>query len=192
MFVLLTLTWLIAIVSSTIPAYWLIVHGRARHWARSGGKRLLKIGPVWLLLWGIAGAITWPWRLTTLYQLRWTWIPAAILILAGFALYGFASRSFSANQILGFPELQPQLHRQQLSTAGIRAHIRHPYYLGHFFELLGWSLGSGLVAAYGLALFGVLTGYFMIVAEERELEDRLGEQYGEYRRRTAAMFPGIW
>jgi protein-S-isoprenylcysteine O-methyltransferase Ste14 len=32
----------------------------------------------------------------------------------------------------------------------------------------------------------------MIHAEERELEQRFGDAYRTYRRRSAAMIPGLW
>jgi protein-S-isoprenylcysteine O-methyltransferase Ste14 len=58
--------------------------------------------------------------------------------------------------------------------------------------LAGWTIGSGLVTVYALTLFAILTGYFMVRAEEQELEARFGDEYRRYRQRTAAMVPGIW
>ena len=152
----------------------------------------MKIGPLWLLLWVLAGGITWHWRLIPLYHRPGSWIPGGVLIVSGLAIYGFGRKQFTLEQILGRPELEPDKHEQRLRTAGIRAHIRHPYYLGHLCELAGWCIGSGLIVVYGMTLFAILTGYFMVAAEEQELEQRLGDEYRQYRQRTSAMFPGIW
>jgi protein-S-isoprenylcysteine O-methyltransferase Ste14 len=93
--------------------------------------------------------------------------------------------------VLGRSELEPDRHEQRLVTTGIRARIRHPYYLAHLFELTGWTIGSGLVVCFALLLLAVITGYAMIHAEERELEQRFGESYRAYRARSSAMFPGL-
>ncbi|MFB3917801.1 MAG: isoprenylcysteine carboxylmethyltransferase family protein [Terriglobales bacterium] len=190
MVVLRTAAWMIGIIYATVPSYWLMVHPRARSWEQGGGKRLMAVGPLWLLTWMTAGAITWSWRRVLLYSTPWTWAPGAALIFFGLTIYAFARRDFSVDQVLGRPELQPQKHEQRLVTAGIRSYVRHPYYLGHLCELLGWTIGTGLAVLYALTAFAVITGYFMIRAEERELEQRFGQAYRDYKARTAALIPG--
>ena len=85
----------------------------------------------------------------------------------------------------------PGHHEQQLVTSGIRARVRHPVYLGHLCEMLAWSLGSGLAVCYGLTAFALVTGAVMIRLEDRELEQRFGEEYREYRRKVPAVLPRI-
>ncbi len=83
-------------------------------------------------------------------------------------------------------------HREQrLVTSGIRAHIRHPVYLGHLCEMLAWSVGTGLAVCYGLTAFALVTGAIMIRLEDRELEQRFGEAYREYRRQVPAVLPRV-
>ncbi len=83
-------------------------------------------------------------------------------------------------------------HREQrLVTSGIRAHIRHPVYLGHLCEMLTWSVGTGLAVCYGLTAFALVTGAIMIRLEDRELEQRFGEAYREYRRKVPAVLPRV-
>ncbi len=83
-------------------------------------------------------------------------------------------------------------HREQrLVTSGIRAHIRHPVYLGHLCEMLAWSVGTGLAVCYGLTAFALVTGAIMIRLEDRELEQRFGEAYREYRRKVPAVLPRV-
>jgi protein-S-isoprenylcysteine O-methyltransferase Ste14 len=126
-----------------------------------------------------------------LYHSAWLWILASVLIAAGIFIYTRAHRDFSTDQVLGRSELQPQSHEQRLNTSGIRARVRHPYYLGHLCELLGWTIGTGLVVLYALTLFAVVTGAFMIAAEERELEARFGQSYRDYREHVPAILPRI-
>ena len=190
MTILRTVAWLMAIVYATIPSYWLLVHPLIRVW-RARRARLSRVGPLWMLLWLAAGAITWPWRQIALYRTPWAWIPAAALIAAGLYLYAGARTSFSTDQVLGRSELEPERHEQRLVAHGIRRRVRHPYYLGHFCELLGWSLGTGLAVNYALLAFAVVTGILMIRAEERELLARFGDSYREYQRAVPAFLPKL-
>ena len=185
-----TVGWVIGIIYSTIPTYWLLVHPYIEWW-RQRRARLAMVGPLWLGLWLLLGAITWPWHRVVLYDIPWLWIPAVTLILAGFFVYSRARQDFSTDQVLGRSELEPERHEQRLNTSGIRARVRHPYYLGHLCELLGWSLGTGLAVLWCLVPFAIVTGAFMIRAEERELVARFGEQYREYQRRVPAILPRL-
>jgi protein-S-isoprenylcysteine O-methyltransferase Ste14 len=176
MHTLYTVAWLIAIIYATVPSYWLLVHPNIHFW-RARNVRLSRVGP--------------PWRNIALYRLLWTWIPAAALILAGAFIYTRARYDFSTDQVLGRSELEPHRHEQRLNTSGIRARVRHPYYLGHLCELLGWTIGTGLLVLYALAIFAVVTGALMIAAEERELESRFGQSYRDYKQRVPAILPRL-
>lgn len=185
-----TIAWVLAIIYATIPSYWLLVHPHIEFW-RARRVRLGAVGPLWMLLWVVVGAITWPWRTLALYQVTWMWIPAAALILAGILIYAEARHEFSTDQVLGRSELQPERHEQRLNTSGIRARVRHPYYLGHLCELFGWTMGTGLVVLYALTVFAIITGAIMIAAEERELEARFGQAYRDYKQRVPALLPRL-
>jgi len=78
-----------------------------------------------------------------------------------------------------------------LVTTGIRARVRHPVYLGHLCELIGWSLGTGLAAIYFLAAFAIITGAVMIRIEDEELQRRFGEPYRQYRDSTPSVIPRL-
>ena len=190
MSLLRTIGWLLAIPYATIPAYWLLVHPLVRHW-RGRGARLSRVGPLWMLLWLIVAALTWPWHRIIFYDLRWPWIPACLLFAAGTYLYARGHRDFSHDQVLGRSELEPEKHEQRLVATGIRARMRHPYYVGHFCELAGWSLGTGLLVNYALLAFAVITGVIMVRAEERELVARFGDSYRRYMREVPAFFPKL-
>jgi protein-S-isoprenylcysteine O-methyltransferase Ste14 len=179
---------LLAIVYSTIPSYWLLVHPHIDWWRRRRA-RLALVGPLWFVLWLLVGAITWPWRHVVLYRLAWAWVPAIALIAIGLFVYSRARENFSTDQVLGRSELEPERHFQQLNSRGIRARVRHPYYLGHMCELIGWTIGTGLAVMFPLLIFAVITGVFMVRSEERELVSRFGEEYREYQRRVPAIFP---
>jgi protein-S-isoprenylcysteine O-methyltransferase Ste14 len=76
-------------------------------------------------------------------------------------------------------------------TDGIRSQIRHPVYLAHLFEMLAWSVGTGLAVCWGLGAFAVITGAVMIRMEDAELEKRFGQVYREYRKSVPAILPRL-
>lgn len=186
-----TLAWLACVVYSSIPCFWLLIHPRIEYWRSRGGSPYRVLIPAWISMWIALAAVTWHWRRISLYASPLPWIPAALLLLLSMYLYRAAKVGFTAAQLGGRPELEPGEWEQRLSIEGIRARIRHPVYLAHLCEMLGWSIGSGLVVCYALTALALATGVFMLRLEDRELENRFGDAYREYRRRVPAMLPRL-
>jgi protein-S-isoprenylcysteine O-methyltransferase Ste14 len=159
---------------------------------RAGGRRAYAfILPAWGGFIAIAFLLMWPFRSIHFYTNRFSWVPAAILFLLGFSIYRAAFKTFDRAKVSGLAELEPDRHRQQLITTGIRARVRHPIYLGHLCEIAGWCIGTGLVTLYALAAFAVITGAVMIRMEDRELEARFGEAFRGYRQRVPGVLPRV-
>jgi protein-S-isoprenylcysteine O-methyltransferase Ste14 len=87
------------------------------------------------------------------------------------------------------PEVRASIEPRPLAVTGIRAHVRHPIYLGHLLEMLAWSIGSGLVVCFGLTAMAIVTGAWMIALEDGELEHRFGAAYRHYKDHVPAVFP---
>ena len=81
--------------------------------------------------------------------------------------------------------------QQRLVISGIRERVRHPIYVAHLCEMLAWSAGTGLAVCYGLTVFAMISGAIMIRLEDRELEQRFGDEYRAYRERVPAVLPRI-
>ena len=184
--------WLACVVYASIPSFWLVIHLRAEYWRSRPGSPYRVLIPLWVGMWAVLGAISAPWRGAVLYQAVWTWVPAAALLIAGLRIYKLSGSGFSPAQLGGFPEVISGHREQRLAISGIRARVRHPIYLGHLCEMLGWSLGTGLAVCYGLTVFALLTGAVMIRWEDRELERRFGEEYRQYKGKTPAIWPRVF
>lgn len=178
-------------VYSTIPLFWLVVHPFIEKWRKRGRHAYALILPIWLAFIAAAFACVWPFRSAHLYASWWAWAPAIAMFAIGFSIYSAAFRGFRREQVSGLAELEPERHRQELMTGGIRARVRHPIYLGHLCEILGWCLGTGLLALYVLAGFALVTGAVMVRIEDSELEARFGDAYREYRRTVPAVLPRV-
>lgn len=186
-----TVGWLFAIVLSTVPSFWLLVHPRAEYWRSRRGARFRILGALWVAIWAAVGAITWPWRHILLYDNALSWLAAAPFFAVGFYLYHRARAKFSFAQLTGRSEVEGDRFEQRLVMTGIRARVRHPVYLGHLCELVGWSLGTGLAVIYGLTGFAIITGAVMIRMEDDELQRRFGEPFRQYRDSTPLVMPRL-
>jgi protein-S-isoprenylcysteine O-methyltransferase Ste14 len=182
------LGWTACVLYSTIPSFWLLIHPRVNYW-RSRKRPYLILLPLWTTMWIMLGLLTSRWRHATLYTTPWTWLPAILLFSTGLWIYAQSGKHFSPAQLGGLPEVLPSHGEQRLITTGIRSRVRHPVYLAHLCEMLAWSLGTGLAVCYGLMAFAMLTGAVMIRLEDRELEQRFGEPYRDYRRKVSAILP---
>jgi protein-S-isoprenylcysteine O-methyltransferase Ste14 len=187
-----TIGWLACCIYGSIPLFWLAIHPRAERWRERKRQRRAVYNilvPLWVGMWIALFALTFPLHRVHLYRWRYSWIAGVALIAAGIFLYAKARHGFSPLQLSGHHELEPERHQQKLVVTGIREHVRHPIYLGHLLEMLGWSVGTGLLVCWGLTAFALATGAIMIRMEERELVERFGESYREYQQRVAAIVP---
>lgn len=115
-----------------------------------------------------------------------------LLFATGLWIYLQSSKQFSPAQLGGLPELRSGHPEQRLVTSGIRGRVRHPVYLAHLLEMLAWSIGTGLAVLYALTVFALITGFVMIRMEDRELAQRFGTEYREYKSRVPAVVPRLF
>jgi protein-S-isoprenylcysteine O-methyltransferase Ste14 len=182
------LAWIVCGIYATIPAYWMMVHPFAERW-RSARYKLKVLAPLWVVMWCIAWAASFPWRNSLLYHNAGTWVTAPLLWAVSVFMYVNGGRELSFMRLIGQHELEPEGHQDILITFGVHRLVRHPLYLGHFCTMLGFTLGAGTLACFGLFGFAVVTGAIMIAFEERELHARFGPAWEEYCDHTPAIFP---
>ena len=185
---LLLIPWMAAVIYSSIPLFWFVIHPFAARWRRMRKSPYRALLPLWALMIAGLGCITWPWHSQRLYSTSWMWIPALPLLFAGLRVYRRIAPDFGAHKLSGEAELRPVEHTQELVTTGLHTRMRHPIYFAHLVNLARWSLGSGLLIDYVLlAVNAFITFPVMIYMEERELEGRFGESFREYRSRVPLM-----
>ncbi|HEU5404330.1 MAG TPA: isoprenylcysteine carboxylmethyltransferase family protein [Terriglobales bacterium] len=204
MHIIRMIAWLISGIYATIPVFWLIIHPFADSWRRRFRAPLKVITPIWILLWITAWMATYSWRYVPLLPypyagatgwrfsgLNWISLAAIPFWTLTFFIYSRGIRHLSIGHAIGRTELEPDRQEQRLITTGLHARMRHPLYFGHFCTMLGWLALSQTRAVLALLVWAVLSGAFMIRAEEAELERRFGEAFREYRKRVPALIPRI-
>ncbi len=183
-----TLAWIFVCWYATVPTFWLIIHPVPEYWRKHASPYRV-ILPAWLMMIVAAAAATWRWRSVRLYDAPWTWALLPLFAVSAIVFYRGSRQHISGEQIMGKAEVQPDKHEQKLVTSGMHGHVRHPLYVGHLLMMTAWTAGSGLAVCFALTVFAVITGVWMIRLEERELEQRFGEAYREYKKRVPAMVP---
>ncbi len=138
----------------------------------------------------------WQWRPMTAVYWDVAGQPVAYIFWAFFAT-GWALvllSSFLIDHFDLFGLRQVWLHRQgkeyehkPFTTSSLYKYTRHPLYLGWF--LAFWATPS---MTMGHLLFAVVTTAYILVAirlEERDLVERFGEDYVEYKKTTPMVLP---
>ena len=189
MLVLLAIAWLVGIIYATIPIFWLAIHPFTTFWRRRQRSPFRVLLPFWAVIIALALLATYPLFPQQVYRSWIGLVPAAILVALALKVYRSISKDFRREQVIGQAELEPGKHEQKLISSGLHGRIRHPFYLAHLLMLLAWTVGSGLTALYLMIAVAIISGALMIWLEDRELEQRFGEAYREYRHRVPALLP---
>ena len=122
-----------------------------------------------------------------------TGTPAAMLVsmLIGYSIAFVGIALVTA----GWREVYRARKENRLADQGPYAVVRHPQYTGFFLAVFG----EGVVhwpTVFSLAAFPIIVGAYVLLArrEERQMVDRFGDQYKEYRNRVPMFFPrkGQW
>ncbi len=172
-----------------VPILWVQVHTWPNFWRKLGGLTYAVVIPEWLVVASLA-VIFRNFLLGDQLDFRvLSWLGVLVLI-SGLALNVLTGRQMSLKSLVGYPELK--LSEGRLVSAGPFSVVRHPAYLAHILILAGVFLITGYTGTGFLALFDILISYCVIIPlEERELEERFGDDYREYKRRVPKFLPRL-
>jgi protein-S-isoprenylcysteine O-methyltransferase Ste14 len=111
-----------------------------------------------------------PFHLIFPAGVRWT---AFAAVLLGFVL-----------AVGSFLQLRGVENIDRLVMSGLYSKVRHPMYTGFILWVSGWVVYHGAVASLLPGIAGILSILHWQRLEEKSLESRYGEAYGQYRTRT--------
>jgi protein-S-isoprenylcysteine O-methyltransferase Ste14 len=111
-----------------------------------------------------------------------------LLFVLGAGLQAWTIILLSMPGIMGMPEVTRTV-RGRLVTAGPFGVLRHPTYLSHTLMFAGLFLWTEVAALGAVAVIDALVVNSMVIPlEERELLERFGKEYEEYRRKVPSRF----
>lgn len=172
-----------------IPLFWIPVHCATGFFRRIG--RLTYIFPIvaWLPLAYLMSSqrgFLLGHKIVLAHALN---IAGMFLIFIGTSLHVWTGKLLGFRALVGLPEISEK-SGQILVTQGAFSVVRHPTYLAHTMMLSGAFLLTGVVAVGIVAMLDyVASNAFIIPFEEKELSERFGNDYEEYKQRVPRFFP---
>ena len=173
-------------------AWWFIVHPLVGFWRRVGMKwafwtvgvaSVSGMGGLFIARRSLVGpdlGLHWP-----LFAAG-----ACLVVVAGFM--GVKRKRHLTFRILaGVPELEPDGRGGVLLTEGPYARVRHPRYAEVVVAALAYALMANHVGGYVLLVLMLPVLHAIVLLEERELTDRFGDAYEEYRRNVPRYVPKV-
>jgi len=171
-----------------IPLFWVPVHCAPRFFRRLGFLTYILPFLTWL---PVAFIIFGLQEHLLAYRIE---LPAAanvlgvLLFLLGAGLQAWTIILLTMPGIMGMPEVTRAVPGR-LVTSGPFGVLRHPTYLSHTLMLAGLFLWTEVAALGAAAVIDALVVNAMVIPlEERELLERFGKEYEEYRRKVPSRF----
>jgi len=183
---------LAVLLVATIPPaviWWYLVHPFVAFWRRLGPRWTLWIvGVLMVSLMLALGAIRH--RLVGAdLGTNWLLVALGVAFAVVAVLIGVKRRRYLTTRILsGVPELQ-EGDPGTLLTEGPYAIIRHPRYVEVMAAVVGYALAANFVGGYVVAALSFPALHLVVMLEERELAQRFGGAYEEYRATVPRYVP---
>ena len=171
--------------------WWFVVHPFVGFWRRRGVVVTMTAMTIFFIL-GIAGLFSIRTVIMGL-DLGFNLILAGLgvwMLVFGFSIAIQRKRHLTGYILAGIPEIHVEEEKQgQLLDQGIYARIRHPRYVEILFFTFGYAAIANFVGPWIVAALSVPALHAVVLFEERELNDRFGEKYGEYSARVPRYIP---
>ena len=169
-----------------IPIYWLILHPFNSFWKRRVRAAFWFAG---LTAWLTGGILLWIFRHNLVANgLAPAPLVATGLTLIGVELYLFwrVERELGSRRLVGHAELTGT---GEMFNGGLYAHVRHPRYSGMFCAVVGAAMIAGKPLLWLVVALWWPLALIAIRLEERELANRFGPSYADYKKRVPAFLP---
>jgi len=119
-------------------------------------------------------------------------IAGALFLLLGTSLHIWTGNLLGLRGLTGLPEISPRTGGR-LVTEGPFSVVRHPTYLAHTLMFLGIFLFTGVIGVGAVTLLDFLMINLVVIPlEDRELLQRFGKEYAQYKEITPGFFPRLF
>jgi len=182
----------VLLVVSMPPAilWWFVVHPFIGFWRRLGARRAVWV--VGALMLGIVAFLI-PLRNTLLGRdlgsHPWLVALACLLTAAGAAMALWRRPHLTQRMLTGLSELQGDA--TPLLTKGPYALVRHPRYVEVVLFTFAYAAFANYAGSWVMAVLSLPFLHAVVVMEERELAQRFGAAWVEYRTRVPRYLPRL-
>jgi len=187
--------WLGVLMVVTLPPalpYWYMIHGWPAFWRKLGKwpTLIFQFGLIFVLIWGLV-QVRGTLMGRSLGFNPWTTALAAALYIPTVLINRARAPYLTFGVLAGLPEIAPEQHPPKLLREGIYSRVRHPRYIEVILGITAWGLFinyAGVYIVVGISILGVL---LIIPLEERELAERFGPTYVDYRNTVPMLVPRL-
>ena len=177
------------IIWPVVPLFWIPVHGLSKIFKKLGLLTYIMPLTTWLpLAYFIYSQRDFLLQFKTGFPMTIN-IIGIVLLITGTLLHIWTGKLLGFWGLLGLPEISAKV-RSGLVTEGAFSVVRHPTYLAHTLMFIGIFLMTEVIAVGIVTLVDfVLVNVIIIPLEDRELLDRFGEEYKDYKKKVPGFFP---
>ncbi len=171
-------------------AWWFVVHPFIRFWRRVGTRVTFTVMTVLMLGWLVGLFRMRAWLVGADLGTHRGLVGVAVALVIGSSWIALKRRKdLTVRTLAGVPELQRDGRGGRLLTEGLYRLIRHPRYVEVALGTLAYAAFANYSGAWIVALATLPLLHLIVVLEERELAQRFGEEYEEYRSRVPRYVP---
>lgn len=118
----------------------------------------------------------------------------AFLVGAGMIVTGIVFRALAVRHLGKYFTATVQIREDhRLITTGPYSIVRHPSYTGAFLAIVAGGVVLGSLAGFIISCIAMMIAYYVRIGiEEKELTDRFGNEYLQYKQRTKMIVPYVW
>ena len=165
--------------------FWPLAHGLVQRWRRLGLVVSYTLLGAFMLGLSVGIFSLRETLLTVEFGTNlWLYLPATLCFAAAMVIGVQCRKHLTLRTLVGIPELSPTPTSQKLLDQGVYARMRHPRYVAVMLSMPAVALFTNYLALYVLCPLVVVTLYIITVLEERELLERFGTAYEQYRQRV--------
>lgn len=175
-----------------IPIFLIEIHYGINFWRRLGVWTYFVVFLEWLPV----GYVLYSLRSVILHYEIAVALPLRVLgvalIVAGIVLHAWTAKILGIKATISYTELKPEtaVKTESLITSGPFSVVRHPSYWAHTSIITGTFLITGIISVGIIVLVDLAITYFITTElEDRELTERFGQQYLEYKKAVPKFFP---
>lgn len=131
------------------------------------------------------------WIVDSFFLRRSTLLSDDIRLYIRLVFLGLALVTAAYLFVVGHDAVCREQRGTKVVSSGAFRYVRHPLYLGCLLFYLGLAVST--TSIFSLAFFVVIFVFYNYIAsyEERLLDERFGEEYRKYKRRTGKWVPRI-
>jgi protein-S-isoprenylcysteine O-methyltransferase Ste14 len=177
-----------------IPLFLIEIHYGINFWRRLGVWTYFVVFLEWLPI----GYVLYLWQSVVLQYEIAVALPlrvlGGVLIVAGIVLHAWTAKILGIKATISYTELKPKTaeETETLITSGPFSVVRHPSYWAHTSIITGTFLITGIITVGVVALIDLAITYFVTTElEDRELTERFGKKYVEYKKKVPKFFPKL-